>query len=354
MDKHKTFRSLICTAIVLACAVPCAGQAVESKTRSLQQRVFDPSLDSPIGSPAVQLKLEGTKENGTVKARVGVQSGDWIFDLKLSGPIGEKAEQATLVDLDGLANKATADVGLSWVRWNPTADPVAQRQACVSYLIDTGKARDEADARSLLQKTAPDGTLMYPCTWLSLPKNTVYRDQFDDAINWGTPVLLSVRFKTGREQFKFVRPPSFMDEKLSHNSYAGVASLGVLTGAVGLLRAGYQYQVVYEPKDKSEVCTPIDGSTSLRCRDISIGAPAKKISNIVQFEARKFFSSSLAVNPSVSYDVKDDIWGFQVPIYFFQSKQGGLNGGVAIGWRSDAKELIVKAFVGELFTLIGR
>jgi hypothetical protein len=353
MKRRMTFQSIIC-AVILGCTVTCAGQAVDNKTRSLHQRTFDPSMDSPISTPAVQVKLEGNKENGTVKARVGVQTGDWIFDLKLSGPIGETSDQATLVDLDGLANKATADFGLSWVRWNPTADPVVQRQVCVRYLIDTGKALDEAAARALLRQTAPDGTLLFPCTWLSLPKNSKYRDQFDEAINWGTPVLLSARFKVGRQQFKFVQPPSFIDEKVSHNSYAGVASFAVLTNKLGLLRAGYEYQSVYEPEDKSEVCTPIDGSTSLRCRDISIGPPTKKISNIVQFEARKFFSSLLAVNPSINYDVKDDIWGLQLPIYFFQSKQGGLNGGVAIGWRSDEKEIIVKAFVGELFTLIGR
>src|SRR6185295_15172018 len=181
MKSRKTFPSLIC-AVILGCTVTCAGQAVDNKSRSLHQRTFDPSMDSPISTPAVQVKLEGTKENGTVKARVGVQTGDWIFDLKLSGPIGETDTQATLVDLDGLANKATADVGFTWVRWNPTTDAVAQRQVCVSYLIDTGKATDDADARKLLQQRADDGTPLFPCTWLSLPKNSKYRDRFDEAI----------------------------------------------------------------------------------------------------------------------------------------------------------------------------
>jgi len=352
MNSRKTLPSLIC-AVILGCATTGAGQ-VDNKARTLHQRTFDPSMDSPVSTPAVQVKLEGTKENGTVKARLGVQTGDWIFDLKLSGPIGDTETEATLIDLDGLANKATADVGFSWVRWNPTADPEAQRRVCVRYLMDTGKATDEAGARTLLQQRDADGTLLFPCTWLSLPKNSKYRDQFDDAIHWGIPILLSARFKVGKEQFKFVQPPSFDDEKVSHSSYAGTASLSILTSKPLLLRAGYEYQVVYNPQDKSDVCTPIDGSTSLRCRNISIGAPTKEISNIVQLEARKFFSSSLAVNPSVSYDVKGDIWGLQLPIYFFQSKEGGLNGGVAIGWRSDKKELVVKAFVGELFTLVGR
>lgn len=324
----------------------------DEKARSLQQRVFDPSMNSPTASPSVQVSLTGTRDSGTVKGRLGVQVGDLVLDLKLSGPIAENAKRASLVDINGLANKAAADFGLTWVRWNPTADPTAQRQACVDYLISSGAAKTESDAKQRLTDKNADGELQHPCTWLSLPATSKFRDQFDRAIVWGTPLLFSTRFKVGREQYNFARPPNYADEQAAHTSYAVNAALGVIIDRIGLIQVANQYQSTYEGKDQSNICSPLDASTSLGCRDIAVGAPDKVVRNLLQLEVRKFFGAPFGVNPQLSYDIKHDVWGAQVPLYFFQSKEGGLNGGVSAGWRSDKQEFTVSVFMGELFTLL--
>jgi hypothetical protein len=217
-------------------------------------------------------------------------------------------------------------------------------------LIDSGEAPNAAEAKKLMtivQGQAPK----FVCTWKNLPARSKYRDRFDEAVNWGTPVLLNARVKVGREEFKFTQSPFLEDEKVTFSSYAATGSLGVLKDTCWLMAVNYQYQSAYQAKDRSELCSPFDGTTSLRCREISIGGPDKKLRNILEFEMRKFFSAA-AINPKVAWDIRNDVASVQVPIYFLQSKHGGLNGGVILGWRSDTKALSASVFVGEVFTLI--
>ena len=51
----------------------------------------------------------------------------------------------------------------------------------------------------------------------------------------------------------------------------------MLTNAFGLVQGTYQYQSGFKEQDGSNLCTPLDGGSSLRCRDIAVGAPAKQI-----------------------------------------------------------------------------
>ena len=338
--------------LLLFAIVPCAlGQEEVNPARSLSKRTLDATLSSPVSSPsALQLVFEGTKDAGTVKANIGAQFGNAQVSLRLSGPIGAKAPSAKLAGLDGLANKATAEFGIGWVGWKPSANSDAQKEACASYLVDTGKAKDLTAAKKSME-LAEGHQPTFTCSWKTLPAHSKYRDRFDEAVNWGTPLLFNARVKVGREEFEFTQSPFLKDEKASHTSYAATGSFGVLTNPLILLAVNYQYQSAYQAQDQSQLCSPFSGSTSLRCRDISIGEPDKKLRNIVEFESRKFFSAA-AINPKIAWDIRNDVASIQVPIYFLQSKEGGLNGGVTLGWRSDTKAFTASVFVGEIFTLI--
>jgi hypothetical protein len=319
---------------------------------ALQQRLFDPRGDSGIGSPAAQLSLEGTKDKGSVTGKVGVLVKDSVLHFAFSGPIGEKQQEAALATLDGLANKASFEFGLTQVFWHPQADPSAQELVCAEHLIEKGVAGSLSDAKGKLREKNADSTAKYPCQRSALPAKL--RDLFDNAIHWGRPVLVAASFKTAREQFAFARAPQYQDEKLGLSSYSGSISVGVLTNAVGFVRAGLQYQSAYQGQDSASVCSPLDGSTSLKCRDIAVGAPDKSIRTLMQVEMRKYLSGSLGFGPKFTYDYRKSNWGLELPVYLFQAKQGGLNGGVALGWRSDTKAFAASLFLGDVFGILNR
>jgi hypothetical protein len=342
-------------AIYLLAAIGARGQApgaLEGKDRAgvLQQAIFDPTMKSSVSAPNAQIALEGTNDQGTVTGRIGIYVHEVVLETKLSAPIGKTASEANLIDLDGLPNKGTADFGATWMIWNPTADSVKQRAACASYLTGEGIAKDGAEADTLLLKTTDKGEIAYPCTRLALKGK--YRDQFDKAVNWGTPVLVTGRAKVGRQQYDYADPPLFNDANVVHTSYGFNGAVGVIIPTGDFIQASFQYQKGYNEQDSEQVCTPITGSTSSHCRDIAVGAPTAQLKKIVQLEARIFPSLSVGFNPKFAYDFVKSAVSLQMPIYMFHAKEGGLNGGVTAGWRSDTRSFKVALFVGQVFTLI--
>lgn len=313
---------------------------------AFQQATFDPTLRSNVSAPAAQVALEGSLDQGTATGRIGFFVRDFVFETKLSSPVGKAAKEATLVDLDGLANKATADFGLTWIRWEPTAVVARQAAACEAYYVSEGVAPGD------IKKTNDKGEIIYPCTRLALKGS--YRDMFDEAVDWGTPVLLTARAKFGREVYEFASSPVFKDERETHTSYAFTGALGTIIPTGDLIQASFQYQKAFEAEDSEQICTAFDGSTSTRCRDIAIGPPILQRKRIIQIEGRIFPSVAVGFNPKIAYDFNKEAVSLQLPIYMFRAKEGGLNGGVIAGWRSDTKSFKVSLFIGQVFTLLGQ
>lgn len=324
----------------------------KERAGSLQQAVFDPALRSNVSAPNAQIALEGTNDQGTVTGRIGIFVHNVVLETKLSAPIGKTAKEANLIDLEGLPNKGTADFGATWTIWNPIADSARQRAACVAYLTGEGIAKDAVEADTLLRKTNDKGEIAYPCTRLALKGK--YRDLFDKAVNWGTPVLLTARTKVGRQKYEYVRSPLFKDENAVYTSYAVTGAVGVIIPSGDFVQASFQYQKGYNEQDSEQVCTPIDNSTSTHCRDIAVGAPLLQRKKLVQLEGRIFPGSSVGFNPKFAYDFEKRAVSLQMPIYMFHAKEGGLNGGVTAAWRSDTRALKVSLFIGQVFTLIAR
>jgi hypothetical protein len=173
-------------------------------------------------------------------------------------------------------------------------------------------------------------------------------------VSWGTPVLVTARTKVGRQKYEYVRSPLFNDENSVYTSYAVTGALGVIIPSGDLLQASFQYQKAYYEQDSEQVCSPIDNSTSTHCRDIAVGAPNLQRKKIVQIEGRIFPTLSVGFNPRFAYDFEKSAVSLQMPIYMFHAKEGGLNGGIAAGWRSDTRAFKVSLFIGQVFTLIAR
>jgi len=308
------------------------------------EELVDPLLASPISSPTLQFTFEGTRDKKTVTAQIGIQTPNTTFSLRLRGPIGEKATQATLVDLDGLANSVIADLGIIRFIWKPyKPDPRAAEGVFKEYkkylMEEKGLTECEYEKLGIDSRS-------------QLPKG--FQKKYDKVINWGLPILYGLRFQIGREKFEYFEDSTFEEKALSRTNYAVMGLTGIFLPAKDLYMGfNYRYQVYHQVGKKREICLPLEEiEGALECRELPVGSPNRQLSHIGQLEIRKFYGNRFAINPKFTYDFNNKIVGLELPLYFLQSKTKGLNGGVTLGWRSDAKELIIRFFVGNILGLL--
>ena len=114
----------------------------------------------------------------------------------------------------------------------------------------------------------------------------------------------------------------------------------------------------YKPQSSIEVCQPINGGPQLQCLSGPNGR-AKEVSSFqVSGEFRTLFTVgsgsgafNAAVAPLITYDIDENEFALDVPLYLAPRKDGALNGGVRIGYRSDKDEIGIGLFVGVPFSV---
>lgn len=291
----------------------------------------DPSVASAVSTPAPTAILEGTTASKTATARIGLQRGDFLLDAKLTGPLNDDTHEARPANLSGLASSATLSVGLGWLRWHPVADRRRMQRVCDAYARRSGQRAD-------------------PCAPSNLPEG-YWRERLNNAVDYGTPVVLSVRGTIGRKSFSFIDTTTLARDRARRTFGSAGASVGVYSDAAGFFVLSYAYEVSYSAGEAVEVCQPLGSSGATRCEDQRLHGPVRDASSLLRFEYRRLLGEALGLRPVVTYRTRSGIWGYELPLYFLRD-QKGLTGGVSLGWRSDTRETTVSAFVGEVLGLL--
>ena len=123
-------------------------------TKVATSAVPDPSLQSSIGDGKPALVLSAASAEKKVDAQVGFAAGPTQMTLKLSAPLDSGATTATLATLDGLTNQSTADLGLTWVKWNPSISPQTFEDLCNAF--------KRTLTPEVMEKYAPPGFTVTP------------------------------------------------------------------------------------------------------------------------------------------------------------------------------------------------
>lgn len=331
--------------LVLVTAVPAAAQSLTSdENREVIAGALTRSADATNRS-AVRANtiftLEGTTKDKVASGQIGFQRGDFSLSLGLKGQLDNSGE-STFADLKGLRNKSTAELGVLWSHWTIVNPERLLTAACEQYSVAIAKKLEDINCSllALRRDTSPAGRATLKRILRQIDPGTIYFA--------GGNVAL------GREKFKYVNVPDLTARTESHNSWSVTATGGVLTEGGILWAAHYTHEVAYQAGDQAQVCSPVGSAGSLQCANKVIGAPARDASEIIGGETRKFFGTRFAINPRLNVDLREKTTGVEVPLYFLRNSEGGLTGGVSVGWRSDNKELTVSAFVGQVLGLITR
>jgi hypothetical protein len=302
-------------------------------TASAKRPQFAPAADATstagISLPITGAIVRSSKDDTDVAIQAskawtsgggGVAAGG-----KISGPL--RGSTTKLATLDGLGDSTTLELSVSVLRWTigaPDANKMAE--ACRKYV----------DANE--------------CKLTDLPTRTARRD-FDQAVNYGHPLLLRVGGRMGYRSIDYLDDQTLAAGSVNIVPWSVFGGAGVVFPSVAYVGVGYRREHAIGAEDPSEVCRPVAQTGASTCADAVVGRPRITNRNILSAEARTFIGP-FGSNPSVNVDLSNRVTGVQVPLYFAHDDEGGLIAGVTPSWRSDTKDFSAFLFIGGTLDLV--
>lgn len=327
---------------LISAALPALLLVVSSPGLAQQDRGTDTPADRFGAVQGEELQVSTGTEDNALTFRAALPTGPSqtnSFSLILSTPLND--EEAMPASLDALANGSKAT--LRWGRFTlgiPKEDAIASRIAEAAIAVceqkepeqsrckDSGYAvrtHDRTNYRRYLAHTIPNG-----------------------ATDFGVDATVGIN------DFEWVNATTFLPQKKRHTDWAVAAHVAhymagtAITGSVA-------YQRAYKAAEEEAICPPTstDPADCVQAR----GAPPTLDKNfLISAGLRHRFVGgdgnllNLAVAPAATFDVIDDVWGVDIPVYVVPDKEGGLTGGIRFGYRSDREDKFsVGLFVGTTF-----
>lgn len=163
--------------------------------------------------------------------------------------------------------------------------------------------------------------------------------------------LLTLGTKANRKKDAYFNKSDLATLIKDHTTgYGANITLSQIRGNV-LYAGGFSYEKTYKSDDPTQVCSPVTGSTSLKCLSGTIGAPKQMFSRIVFTEARVLIKTGVfALAPRVEYDFTASKFAAKLPLYFAPDKNKTLTGGIALGYVTHGDGFGVAVFVNKAFS----
>lgn len=337
-------------------ALACFGNAATAQERPAEAPVASRPIDTPADRfgfiEGEQLQVSTDTEDSNLTFRIALPTGPSManrFSLTASTPM-KKGEDALPASLDAFANGTR--VKLTWGYFDLRVgrpDEIAERL----------RARARERCRRAEPSTDP---VTDPCN------DSAYAMNKYDRANVGIEQRRSGPGATdfgldatvGFNDFEWVDGNSFLPMKQRRTDWGVAAHIAhYLAGTQTAFTASAAYQRGYKAAAEQLVCPPGTTNPAAQCRNARIAGPTRDTNFLLSAGMRHRFTGSdgnllnLAVAPIVTYDVKDDVWGVDVPVYVIPGKDGGLSGGIRFGYRSDRDDKFsVGVFVGTTFDIL--
>lgn len=181
----------------------------------------------------------------------------------------------------------------------------------------------------------------------------------DSAFGKKPLVFVGIEGAVGQKKYEFLDIPTFTEGSDGKTSYGASAYVGLI-GHDGTwsIKAKGSYSKKYQAQDETTICQPVPGGAQTKCLTGAGGRPVDKESSKVSLELRRLLELGtmglkIGIAPDVTYDVGDDEYSIDLPIYLAPDKDGNLTGGIRVGYRSDMNDFGIGLFVGLPFSALG-
>lgn len=341
-----------CAGIILVASLAGIGEPISAQETTPDapgQREPDTTADRFGFIDGAQLQVTSGTDEGNLTFRVALPAGPSEasrFSLTVATPL-QGNEEVMPASLDALANGTRAT--LSWgyfdvrvIRPDAQVRELRARARRTCFNLEPLETRQRcADSVFAMQKYSPGDVA------------------FDRQRTTPAATDFGIQATAGFNDFEWADRISLLPQKdrridwavAGHVAHYLPNSHTALVGSVSYMRA-------YEAAEEQTIC-PQSSANRDDCRQVRTAAPNRNENALISAGVRhRFFGNgtlaNLAIAPVVTYDVIDDVFGVDVPIYYTPTSDGGLNGGIRLGYRSDrANEFSVSFFFGTTFNIFG-
>ena len=335
---------------------PAAADPVTQHTDGaarLPVRATDTSADRFGIFNGEQLQISTGTDDDTLTLRAELPTGPSqanSFSLVASAPL-HGGDNAMPASLDALANgsKLTLRFGHFGLP-TPDPDPVAvgivadARAACLQAVPEAeraARARCRNDSNFVVHQYGLARYREY--LWHTIPAG---------ATDWGFDGTIGIN------DFEWVDPATRGSHRDRHTDWSVAAHLNHYFAGTAIV-ASASYQRAYKAAAEQLICPPNPANPATDCVNARGAPPTRTDHFLLSAGFRHRFTGAdgtllnLAVAPEFTFDSLKDVVGVDVPIYFIPGPNGGLTGGIRVGYRSDRDDhFSVSAFVGAAFNLL--
>jgi hypothetical protein len=312
---------------------PLAAMASVGIKRDVGRGSNDPSLRSIVQGRGLGATFQATTKDKVATLKIAFPLGHDDKNaayLRVSAPVSDGEEQTTVADLRELRSIPKIELGLRRVFWSV-------------HQMGTPEER-----LATWRKGCQDNNQPEDCDLASLPAGVS-----ESIVRTSLPVLIGLAGEAGNKTFSFLSPTSLEKGEARHTAFSMAGALGVFPAAKNASGFYYfgisgRFEEAYRAGTKAQVCRPIGATGSERCAEAVLGGPTKVTRHLGEIEARYYLGKNRQVlaNPRLVRDFKQRTTGIELPVFFIRGADGGLNGGIALGWTSDQKTLTAMVFVG--------
>lgn len=307
------------------------------------------------GTMPTSVKLVAGTENKTASLTWSIPVSPLAsLAFTASAPLSESDARTTIAQLSELANKGKAGMQLTWGRQRrPTVARAAQ--------ILTNLTAACTKARAATKNTAPgSGITETGCDLNTLagkdPSVRTYLNEYYRTTWFGT-----FKAEVGREKFEFVNATTFADAFKTTYPASGSLMFGALIAPFNwFATAAVRLENGYKAADEQAVCAPPPADRSQACPVKVVGVPNSKRREVFEAEIRKFLPTPskypVGVSAVFRRDWRQNETSLEAPIYLVKDKDGGLSGGVSVGYvwarKKEDGGARFTLFVGQTFGLV--
>jgi hypothetical protein len=340
-------RKLLTAATLLAAAGWWAPPAIAQQgaaTSSSASRRIDTPADRFGFFEGEQLQVSNGTDDDNMTFRIALPTGPAIadrFSLSMATPL-HGGDEAMPASLDALANGTR--VTLSWGHFQ-----------FPSFHENEVTTRIAADAQVACRAAEP-GDINCNNTGYAVRNHagSLYPRYLSHGLSSATDYGLEAT--VGINDFEWTDPVARTPQQARRTDWSVAGHIAhYLPGTQTAFTGSISYQRAYEAAKEQLLCPPNPANPATDCVTARAAAPTRNENLLLSAGLRHRLMGNgillnLAVAPVVTYEVLDDVWGVDVPVYFIPGREGGLNGGVRFGYRSDRDDkFTVGVFVGQAF-----
>lgn len=191
-------------------------------------------------------------------------------------------------------------------------------------------------------------------------KTYFLEDEFDRFVQElrGTKPLefMGADASLGEENFDVLDLNEFEKTSQSRTSWEAGAYYGrIASDANSSWRARVSYGVGYEGAEESQICRQQDMAMALECLTGPSGPPIRRETGLAQVEYRQLVTladdQEIGFAPQATYDIDEDEFDFELPIYLAQDDKGKLSGGLRLGYSTRDDDFAVGLFIRSPFSI---